>query len=229
MKQILNKVAFLFSLIKKGEYAFLWSGISKRINSKNVSYVLKRNLNEKIPAPPTLLKLSFRHYKKEDAPYFDGDNTNDGLVDRNIDHCFVATKDNIPVYRVWLMGASQNKKIHDFWGSFFAPLNPNEVLVENSYTVPKYRGFGIMSYAVAKIAEKGLDVGADTAVMYTSSDHLVSLRAGDYAGFHPFKLRKIRWFLFNQKVTYGDITEDLMEHYRKVTKRRQRRKPKAKV
>lgn len=223
MKNIFSKVAYLFSLVRQGELKFLWSGISKRLYSENLSYGLKRDLNVEIPTPPSLLKLSFRLYREEDAPYFELDNNNHGIIDKQIKHCFVATKDDEPVYRVWLMPASENAKIKEFWGDSFPPLKANETLVENSFTVPKYRGFGIMPYAMKLIAEKSADFGADTAIIYTAIDHLVSLRAGDYAGYHPFNLRKEKWFLFNRTTTFqDDIPEELMAHYKKVTQRKRR-------
>ncbi len=224
MKRILDKVAFLIGLIKKGELKFLWSGISKRLYSTHLSYGLKRDLNIEIPTPPSLLKLEFRHYQDEDAPYFELDNMNHGLIEKNINHCFVATKNNEPVYRVWLMGPDQSQKIEDFWGNSFPTLKKNEVLCENSFTVPKYRGFGIMPFAMTKIAEKGKDLGADTSIIYTDTNHIVSLRAGDYAGYHPFILRTEKWFLFKKSVSFSDIPEALLEHYKKATQRRQRKK-----
>ena len=222
MKNLINKIAYLFRLLRQGELKFLWSGITKRIYSENLAYGLKRDLNVEIPTPPSLLKLSFREYRPEDAPYFELDNSNLGIIDLQIQHCFVATKDGDPVYRVWLMPSSQNEKIKEFWGDSFPPLKTNQVLVENSYTVPKYRGFGIMPYAMKLIAEKGIDFGADTAIIYTAIDHLVSLRAGDYAGYHPFNLRKEKWFLFKRTSSFGDIPEELMAHYKKVTQRKRR-------
>jgi len=222
MKNILRKIVLVINLIKQGELKFLWSGISKRIYSENLSYGLKRDLNIEIPTPPSLLKLSFRYCRDDDAPYFELDKHNHGLVDKQINYCVVATKDDVPVYRVWLMGASQNDKIKEFWGDSFPPLNTNEALVENSFTVPKFRGFGIMPYAMTKVAEKGKELGADTAIVYTPTDHSVSLRAGDYAGYQPFNLRKEKWFLFKRTTTFGDIPEDLMEHYKKVTQRKRR-------
>ncbi len=222
MKNIFTKIGYLISLIKQGELKFLWSGISKRLYSENLSYGLKRDLNIEIPTPPSLLKLSFRYCRDDDAPYFELDNNNHGLVDKQINYCVVATKDDVPVYRVWLMGASQNDKIKEFWGDSFPPLKANETLVENSYTVPKFRGFGIMPYAMTKVAEKGKELGADTAIIYTSTDHFVSLRAGDYAGYHPFNLRKEKWFLFKRTTSFGDIPLELMEHYKKVTQRKRR-------
>jgi len=223
MKNIFRKVAYLISLVKQGELKFLWSGISKRIYSENVSYGLKRDLNVEIPTPPSLLKLSFRPYRDEDAPYFELDKNNHGILDKQIDYCFVATKDDVPVYRVWIMDASQNDKIKEFWGDSFPPLKSNEALVENSFTVPKYRGFGIMPYAMKIIAEKGLDFGVDTVIIYTAIDHIVSLRAGDYAGYHPFNLRKEKWFLFKRTTSFQDeIPKELMAHYKKVTQRKRR-------
>lgn len=224
MKRIIDKVLFLIDLVKKGEFKFLWSGITRRIYSQNLAYGLKRDLNVEIPTPPTLLKLEFRHYQESDAPYFELDNINHGLVEKQIDHCYVATKDDNPVYRVWLMGSSQNEKIKEFWGSSFPPLKSNEALCENSFTIPKYRGFGIMPYAMAKIAEKGKDLGADTTIIYTDVDHIISLRAGDYAGYHPFILRRTKWFLFNKSVSFEEIPEHLLEKYKNSVRRKKRAK-----
>lgn len=225
MTNILDKISYLLKLIKNGELKFLWTGISRRLYSERVSFGLKKDLNKDWPDPPTLLKLSFRLYQDSDAPHFELDKNNHGIMDMDIEQCYVATKDDIPVYRVWLMDSSQNDKIKKFWGDSFPPLQKGEALVENSYTVPKFRGFGIMPYAMAKIAEKGKEFGVETAIIYTEIDHIVSLRAGDYAGYVPFNVRKEKWFLFNKKVSFEDtIPQDLMDHYKKVTARRPRKK-----
>ena len=223
IKKSLINVSYLINLIRQGDYKFMWSGFKKRIWSKDIGYGLKRDLDLEFKQPPTLIKTKIRLFKESDREHFEEDRTNKGLFEKKISSFYVATtQDDKPCYCVWLIDSSQNEKIVDYWGGFFPPLNKDEVLVENSYTVPKFRGMGIMPYAMSQVSEKGKELGARYAIHYTSTTHVNSLRAGYYAGFKPYILRTEKWFMFKRTYSFGPIPDDLLKHYEKVTQPKRR-------
>ena len=66
------------------------------------------------------------------------------------------------------MTRDQNDEIRSI--SPFPPLESGEALLENAYTPPEYRGFGIMSAAMALIAERGSERDARAVLTYVRED-----------------------------------------------------------
>ncbi len=98
---------------------------------------------------------------------------------------FVAVdeRSDTPCYMQWLLGAADN----DFLKSLncFPELLPDEALLENAYTPPAYRGMGIMSAAMAAIAERAADFGARYVITFVMTDNIASLKGCQRAGFFP--------------------------------------------
>lgn len=164
-----------------------------------------------------LKKVFVRQANSEDHLHFGMDDANFGLVSKNIPHCYVAiTEEDVPCFRQWLIGAKENEKIKEFWGDSYPTLNEDEALIENAFTIPKFRGIGIMPYAMNLIAIKAMDFGAKIVITFTPEDNVNSLRACHYAGFRPYILRTEKWFLFRKTTTFRDIPEDLLDYYNKI-------------
>ena len=217
--KILTNLKFLFKLIKESEFKFIWKGFTKRLKSEDIAFCLKRDLNIEHSKPRVLVKISIRPSQEEDEEFFIMDNSNSGLIN-SFPHCFVAVTDKgIPCFRLWIIDSSQNKKITETWGDTFPNLKSNEVYLESAFTIPKFRGMGIQADAVAQIADKAKDFGADYALTFTSNTNINSLRSLAYAGFEPFGVRREKWFLFKKSVSFGEISSDLNEFYKKITRR----------
>lgn len=89
-------------------------------------------------------------------------------------------------YVQWLFGQQDNDFIRRLKG--FRPLAAGEALLENAYTPPAYRGLGIMSAAMALIAERATEIGAQHVFTYVGVDNIASLKGCQRAGFHPVLL-----------------------------------------
>jgi GNAT superfamily N-acetyltransferase len=125
-------------------------------------------------------------------------------VRANIPTCYVAvTIDNTPAYMQWLMGSEQNESIQMFFNKTFPILEPDEALLENALTLAEFRGKGLMSAAMARIAERGIEVGARWVITFVGEDNIASLKGCKRAGFYPYMLRAERWFLFRRTLTFA--------------------------
>jgi RimJ/RimL family protein N-acetyltransferase len=71
-----------------------------------------------------------------------------------------------------------------------------------TYTPPAYRGLGIMSAAIALIAERASEFGARHVLTFVGEQNIASLKGCQRAGFHPHMLHHRTSFCF------GTITRD---------------------
>jgi RimJ/RimL family protein N-acetyltransferase len=104
--------------------------------------------------------------------------------------CFVAIdgRNDTPCYMQWLMGSSQNRFIRQLRG--FPQLGPDEALLENAYTPAQYRGLGIMSAAMALIAERAADFGARYVLTFVEEHNIASLKGCEKSGFYRHMLHR---------------------------------------
>ena len=98
-------------------------------------------------------------------------------------HVAVDDRDGTPCYMQWLFDPSRNGVIASLGG--FPKLQPGEALLENAWTPPIHRGLGIMSAAMARIAERAEDVDARYVLTFVGSDNIASLKGCRRAGFDP--------------------------------------------
>lgn len=214
----MKKFKSIIALLRKGELKFILKGISKRLYSKVYAFGLKRDLSVDFENPNALINLRIRLFSTTDNNYFHEENANLGLVDENIEHCYVAVNDNdIPCYRQWLMGASQNDKIKTFFKGNFPTLKKNEAILEAAFTLPSFRGKRIMPAAMARIAEKGKEIGVRYVITFVGINNIPSLKGCKRSGFHPYILRKESWFLFKRKISFTEIPEYLIGKYKTST------------
>ncbi|MFC0605150.1 GNAT family N-acetyltransferase [Winogradskyella pulchriflava] len=211
MKKIVLR---LLDLIKKGELRFLIKGISKRVFSKTEAFGLKRDLTEEFSTPNASIAISIRPYKPSDKTHFVADLQNDGLIEKDIPTCYIATTDkDIPCYRQWLMDAKQNNKIQEFWGDAFPILKDDEAIVESVFTIPEFRGKGIMPTALDRISRKAKDFGARYVMLFVEIDNIPSLKGCHRSGFSPYVLRTERWFFLKRTIVFEAVPKEVMDAY----------------
>jgi hypothetical protein len=214
----MRRLVSIFKLLIKGDFKFIFNGISKRLFSEVNSYGLKRDMNVEFQQPKALTAINVRLSKKEDEVFFNMDNYNIGLTEMNIQNCFVAIDSKgIPCFRTWFMGYTENNKIQGFFKNLFPLLNKNEALIESVFTVPLYRGKGIMAAAISKIIEKNCaEIGARSIIAFVNIDNIPSLKGFKRSGFLPYVLKKEKWFLFTKRVSFVEVTNDLVDVFEKL-------------
>lgn len=185
-------------------------------------YGLCRDLALPLEKPSAKIPIAVRPLQVADLTYLLSRNTEDiderleiasriAFVEKGARGGFVAidTRNNTPCYTQWLLGARNNDFIRTLGG--FPELEQHQALLENAYTPPAYRGLGIMSEAMALIAEHAGDLGARHVLTFVAIDNIASLKGCRRAGFYPDLLHHrtglafamIRWDRF-EKLPDGD-------------------------
>lgn len=112
-------------------------------------------------------------------------------------------RNGAPCYVQWLLGPEKNEVIGTIGG--FPLLAQGEALLEDAYTPPSHRGLGIMSAAMALIAEQGAALGARHVLTFVGVDNIASLKGCKRAGFYPYlEHRQLNWL-------FGTIRTDRFE------------------
>jgi hypothetical protein len=187
-------------LLAEGRLSALRGKLESRMRGglyrEDLSYGLRRDLRLPFAAPQAKIPIAVREARASDAdPLFSPDAPGAvpeeredlawrrELLATGLPTCFVAVdeRDGTPCYAQWLMAAEQNDKIQAI-GSF-PLLQPGEALLENAYTPPRYRGFGIMPAAMALIAERAVELSAWSVITFVHHDNIPSLKGCRKAGF----------------------------------------------
>ncbi|HEX5508320.1 MAG TPA: GNAT family N-acetyltransferase [Pseudolabrys sp.] len=180
-------------------------------------YGLSRDLALPLQKPSAKIPIAVRPLEDRDLPaLFSTDSSQSteeklqvawrlAFVEKKPRGGFVAvdTRSDTPCYVQWLFGARDNDFILGLGG--FPALEAQQALLENAYTPPGYRGLGIMSAAMALIAERGSDIGAARVLTFVDIDNVPSLKGCQRAGFYPDLLHHRTRFAF------GMITRDRFE------------------
>jgi hypothetical protein len=88
------------------------------------------------------------------------------------------------------------------FGRNFPVLADDEALLEGAYTPDEFRGKGIMSGAMARIAEHGVALGARTVLTFVAEGNIGSLKGCKNAGFSPTLRRHTTFRLFRRSVSF---------------------------
>tara|TARA_R110002049_G_C9167516_1_gene561587 strand:+ start:4873 stop:5568 length:696 start_codon:yes stop_codon:yes gene_type:complete len=214
--KIKKKISFAIGLVGSGDIKNVWQAFVRRIKSEEVAYGFKRDLSEEFAKPRSLVKVSTRAYLPGDEHYFK-ERKNDGLINQ-FNTCYVGiTKEGTPCCHVWLIDSSQNDKLKRAWGNTFPTINSDELLAENVYTVPKYRGMGIFPAVLDELVEKGIELGGKYIISFGEASNINMSRSFVYAGFQPYILRRKKWILFTKSINFEPISDKELKVFNKYT------------
>ena len=65
-----------------------------------------------------------------------------------------------------------------------------------------------MPAAMARIAERGKDIGARYVMTFVAESNTPSLKGCKRAGFYLYMMRREKWFLFRRKLTFTKLPEN---------------------
>ena len=217
----LRRVRDLLHLAITGRARKVSRAVAYRIYSNAVSLGLRRDLTVPFAAPAAKRPIHVR-------PLLPGDDLScldvrhPGLSDDQVYHrlaqarllqsgvrtCHIAVDGEAePCYMQWLIPASENDRVRAFFGNLYPRLGPDEALLEGAYTPEAYRGQGIMSSAMAQIAERAREFGARWVVTFVDEVNVASLKGCERAGFAPYVRRIERYRLFRRMVTFVPLRE----------------------
>lgn len=221
MVRYLARARSLGRMIARGELRLALRKLRYQLYAERVSYGLARDPRVPVPPPRVRWPLTIRPLVAADVPALF--NPDDPLLseasrrevrerlrvlDAGIGQPFVAVNpDGVPCFVQWLFTAADNEGLDRLYAGLFPKLEKHEALVEGAYTVPRFRGLGVMPAAMVKVAEQAATFGATRVVSFTFHENAVSLRASEQAGFEPYVVRSERWRLLRREVVYLPITE----------------------
>lgn len=219
MNELRSKLATLTRLLRAGDIEGVARLARQQLWSQHDYFGLRRDLT--IPFTPPEAKIPLpgvRPLRDDDLTDLLGTDANGAPVDpeghtvqsnlvrAGIASCFVAVTDNDrPCYMQWLIGPGENPKVRSYFKGLFAPISPDEALLEGAYVPPHFRGQRINSRAMALIAERGADLGARWAITFIGVENEPSIRGARGAGFEPHLLRHERWRFFRRSVTFEPL------------------------
>ena len=213
MTAVVNAINVVRELIAERRFAEFGKRCAGLIYDRRTTFGLRRDLQIPLTPPKAKIPISIREIASSDvATLFPEDQTvlsrketielavRRAHYEATIPTCYVAVdqRDGSPCYFQWLMGSQQNDKIQSFFPKRWFPiLAPDAALLENAYTPVHYRGNGIMSAAMALIAERAADLGARYVITFVESNNVPSLRGCARSGFSPHLVRDETRYLFN--------------------------------
>ncbi len=200
-----------FSMYSQTVRALGFRGMSKllldRLFSLNKVFILQRSLLS--AAAPNPHRMQFSISKIEEADWDDilreahcldiesrRENFARALHFRNdFTNCWaVRSKTGSIAHIQWIVFPEENDVIRAGYRHFFRPLERCEVMIENAFTFPKYRGLGLFSHATRHLLNLGRQLEYKKAVSYVRSENVASLNELIRLGF-SFK-RVVREYKF---------------------------------
>ncbi len=196
-------------VVRSGKFGALANEFAKRTFSNRESYLLRRDLTVPFRAPAAKQPIEIRPIRDSDIPeILKARPGRLALLRANIPTLYLAvTASGQICYMQWVIGHGDLERFRPFFDGELKNLNIDEVLLEFSYTFERFRGQGIMSAAMAAIAEKGLLSGARYAVTYVQKDNIAALKGCRAAGFSPYMIREERWRIFSFKESFRSFPD----------------------
>jgi RimJ/RimL family protein N-acetyltransferase len=205
MVHLPNSIEVAVELLAEKRFAEFGRKLAGLLYEQRLAYALRRDINMPFEPPKAKIPIVVREFEKRDIPFLLPDSraalgrkesielaTRRAHLEAGIPQCYVAVdaRDGTPCYFQWLMGAQQNDKIQAHFGEgWFPVLKPDEAILENAYTPVAYRGKGIMSEAMARIAELARGLGSRYVMTFVEVNNIASLKGCQKAGFAPYLLR----------------------------------------
>jgi len=103
--------------------------------------------------------------------------------------CYIGRNGNGDIVSLqWLIRPEDNQLIEKHFNDFFYPLNKKQVMVENVFVYPKYRGFGVFTTVNHLLLEKAREEGFLFCLAYIHKGNITSLNEFMKLGFQIKKL-----------------------------------------
>lgn len=169
------------------------------VHARSSRLGLRRDLSQPLEMPRARIPISVRPLRPEDLPVVLPESGIDDaekpeIADRYAllakagmcAYVAIDERTDTPCYIQWLLGPSRNDVIRKL--ECFPILGDDEALLEGAYTPPRHRGLGVMSVAMAMIAERAADIDARYVLTFVAEDNIASLKGCQRAGFQPHLL-----------------------------------------
>ena len=178
-----------------------------KVNLQTLSdYPLKRNPTGKLsPASEDdflEIKQRVETYSTEDRREILGRIL---FYERGFRNCFVMKVDSKIAYFQWILYPDENVNIRKYFKNTFYSLNEHQVMIENAFTFPEFRGRGYLPFVSRLLLNKAKEDGYKSAIGYIRTDKITSLNEFFKMGF------KITQNIWELKL-FGKIYRNLKAH-----------------
>lgn len=102
--------------------------------------------------------------------------------------CYMVRHEHRPAFLQWMITPDENPVISKFYYRIFYPLNPRQVMIENAFTFPGFRGRGYLPYYSRILLENAHRQGFKSAVGYIKKENIASLNEFYAIGFRATHL-----------------------------------------
>ncbi|MBD3347196.1 MAG: hypothetical protein GF401_19250 [Chitinivibrionales bacterium] len=96
--------------------------------------------------------------------------------------------ENKLAYMQWLIYPSENHLIESHYPTRFYPLSPHQVMIENAFTFPEYRGYGLYRYFTWHLLKKARNEGYRCGICYTKTERIIPINEFYMLGFKIDKI-----------------------------------------
>jgi hypothetical protein len=166
---------------------------ASRLLSIDHYYVMKRSLKLDDFAVPSKMKMlpicksDIQQILVEQVRLNDADKRQ--LLSRIIflksgfENCHVIRVNGKIAHMQWIIYPTENGIIKDKFAGKFYPLSDKQVMIENAFTFPSFRGFGYLVSGTFQLLEMARAQGYQSSVCYIRKDNIVSLNEFARMGF----------------------------------------------
>jgi hypothetical protein len=205
-----TRVRDVFRLVLSGNVKKAWWAIEYRMRSDSTSLGLRRDLRVPFTGPAAKIPFTVRPLSpSDDLSALDPDQpgisseemfwrlAQQRLLSSRLQTCYVAIgPDGKPCFMQWVVLSTENDRLRSIFGNLYPTLAPDEALLEGAFTPDTSRGLGVMSAAMAQIAERAAEGGARWVITFVDQQNVASVKGCLRAGFSPYVTRNesFRWF-----------------------------------
>lgn len=175
--------------------------------SVNHYYLLGKNLLT--PGEPLVInpKKRLSLITEEDIAYLrnnlDSFNTEDRreiltrllFYENGFTNCYVVGHGDEIAYIQWIIFPAENALITQNYSGRYYPLTSKQVMIENVFTFPRYRGRGYFQDGTQQLLELAKSNGYCSAICYIRKDRIVPLNEITQMGFRIMKMMREYKFL----------------------------------
>ncbi|HEY2224001.1 GNAT family N-acetyltransferase [Actinomycetospora sp.] len=193
----------------------------RRLSADVEAYGLRRDLEAPHTHPDAKIAITVRPLESKDVPAVLGataELTPDEKWDRSmrrrlleanigLPHVAVTAEDEA-CYTQWIFTSKDNDDIQRHFEGIFPHLDDDMALLEGAFTPVAWRGKGVMSAAMSRVAERAGTLGPRYVITFVGLDNPASLKGCKKAGFAPYLLRTQRFRLGRQQVTFAAVEEN---------------------
>lgn len=230
LERISRKIEYVTLLFQIGGLGALLHQLRRQLYSREDFLRLEKNLKEDVQTQCSLkydlslateeeIKIVLEKAKTE------GKNSVHDLIQRywfyqsGFHNCYIGRIDGTGdiCHVTWLIFSDEEGIIQRNFKERLPTLASDECLLENVYTVVRYRGKGLMSSAIMKLSDLARERGCKRMITYVRKDNLASLKACQLAGFKICEdTYQLKFFFFTLMRHNSHKTKDGITYYKVI-------------